>query len=53
MNEQGQSDGKKKRKEGSEMQQKGETEPVILPSLVTFNFPFPTVKMSEMNRQLQ
>lgn len=40
----------KKRKE---TQQKGETEPVILPPLVAFNFPFPTVKMSEMNRQLQ
>lgn len=41
------------KKEGSETQQKGETEPVSLPSLVAFNFPFPTVKMSETNRQLQ
>lgn len=42
--------GEKKRKEGSEMQQKGKTEPVILPSPVAFNFPFLTVKISETNR---
>lgn len=51
MNEQGQTDRRKKK--DSEAQQKGETEPVILSSLVAFNFPFPAVKMSEMNRQLQ
>lgn len=45
MNEQGQPDGRKKK--GPEAQQKGETERVVLSSLVAFNFPFPTVKMSE------
>jgi len=51
MNEQGEPDrGKKKY---SEAQQKGEVEPVILCSLVAFNFLFPAIKMSELNRKLQ
>lgn len=44
MNKNGQMGEKKKR---------NTAKPVILPPLVAFNFPFPTVKMSEMNRQLQ
>lgn len=52
MNRESQTVGGEKKKD-SEGQQKGETEPVILSSLVAFNFPFLTIKMSEINRQLQ
>ena len=49
MNRDSQTGGKKKTLKHS----KKERLSVILSSLVAFNFPFPTVKMSEMNRQLQ
>lgn len=43
----------KQNKTDSEAQQKGETEPVILSSLMAYYAPFPTTKMSEINRRLQ
>lgn len=53
MNEQGESDRKTRTKQNTEAQQKGEAESSILSSPVAFNFPFPAIKMSEINSQLQ
>lgn len=53
MNEQGESDRKTRTKQSTEAQKKGEAESSILSSPVAYNFPFPTIKMSEINSQLQ